>query len=142
MYFLGQCLSKQHPSFDKVVSSGRPALHSCDQALCEEYTKVESTAYCQLWYVCHCPFFLWMHTNTCWLHTASLLFQRPLMLQGHERSITQIKYNREGDLLFSVGKDPTPNVWYTVNGERWVFFIALNHICTIDQAMKAIILSF
>jgi len=40
------------------------------------------------------------------------------MLQGHERSITQIKYNREGDLLFSVGKDSTPNVWYTINGER------------------------
>ena len=43
--------------------------------------------------------------------------QKPLMLHGHERSITQIKY-REGDLLFSSAKDPTPNVWYTVNGER------------------------
>nr|CAB3241693.1 eukaryotic translation initiation factor 3 subunit I-like [Phallusia mammillata] len=43
---------------------------------------------------------------------------RPLMLQGHERAITQIKYNREGDLLFSVAKDATPNVWYTINGER------------------------
>jgi len=43
---------------------------------------------------------------------------KPLMLHGHERSITQIKYNREGDLLFSSAKDPTPNVWYTVNGER------------------------
>lgn len=40
------------------------------------------------------------------------------MLQGHERSITQIKYNREGDLLFSSSKDYRPNVWFTVNGER------------------------
>ena len=40
------------------------------------------------------------------------------MLHGHERSITQIKYNREGDLLFSAAKDPQPNVWYSVNGER------------------------
>jgi len=40
------------------------------------------------------------------------------MLQGHERSITQIKYNREGDLLFSCSKDNKPNVWFTVNGER------------------------
>jgi translation initiation factor 3 subunit I len=40
------------------------------------------------------------------------------MLQGHERSITQIKYNREGDLLFSSSKDNKPNVWYTINGER------------------------
>lgn len=31
--------------------------------------------------------------------------QKPILLQGHERSITQIKYNREGDLLFSVAKD-------------------------------------
>lgn len=43
---------------------------------------------------------------------------KPLMLQGHERSITQIKYNREGDLLFSTSKDNKPNVWFTVNGER------------------------
>ena len=46
------------------------------------------------------------------------IFQKPLMLHGHERSITQIKYNREGDLLFSCAKDPQPNVWYGLNGER------------------------
>uniref|UniRef100_A0A3Q3XLM5 Serine-threonine kinase receptor-associated protein n=1 Tax=Mola mola TaxID=94237 RepID=A0A3Q3XLM5_MOLML len=33
-------------------------------------------------------------------------------------SITQIKYNREGDLIFSVAKDTVANVWYSVNGER------------------------
>nr|XP_015203936.1 PREDICTED: eukaryotic translation initiation factor 3 subunit I [Lepisosteus oculatus] len=43
---------------------------------------------------------------------------KPILLQGHERSITQIKYNREGDLLFSVAKDTVVNVWYSVNGER------------------------
>uniref|UniRef100_A0AAQ5YEB1 Serine-threonine kinase receptor-associated protein n=1 Tax=Amphiprion ocellaris TaxID=80972 RepID=A0AAQ5YEB1_AMPOC len=43
---------------------------------------------------------------------------KPILLQGHERSITQIKYNREGDLLFSVAKDTVTNVWYSVNGER------------------------
>lgn len=47
-----------------------------------------------------------------------LSLQKPLMLQGHERAITQIKYNREGDLLFSSAKDVTPNVWYSLNGER------------------------
>lgn len=40
------------------------------------------------------------------------------MLHGHERSITQIKYNLEGDLLFSSAKDAQPNVWYSINGER------------------------
>jgi translation initiation factor 3 subunit I len=29
-----------------------------------------------------------------------------------------VRYNREGDLLFSSSKDPTPTVWYTHNGER------------------------
>ncbi|KAJ3986863.1 WD40 repeat-like protein [Lentinula detonsa] len=43
---------------------------------------------------------------------------RPILLQGHERSLTQIKYNRDGDLLFSCSKDHVINVWYTHNGER------------------------
>lgn len=37
---------------------------------------------------------------------------------GHERSLTQIKYNAEGDLLFSCSKDHIINVWFTYNGER------------------------
>ncbi|ODV92018.1 hypothetical protein CANCADRAFT_81064 [Tortispora caseinolytica NRRL Y-17796] len=43
---------------------------------------------------------------------------RPIMLKGHSRPLTQIKYNREGDLLFSVGKDGIVGVWYSHNGER------------------------
>jgi len=42
----------------------------------------------------------------------------PILLQGHERSLTQIKYNREGDLLFTCSKDMVINVWYSHNGER------------------------
>jgi len=42
----------------------------------------------------------------------------PILLQGHERSLTQIKYNREGDLLFTCSKDSIVNVWYSHNGER------------------------
>lgn len=38
--------------------------------------------------------------------------QKPILLHGHERSLTQIKYNRHGDLLFSVAKDSVPTgVW-------------------------------
>jgi len=48
------------------------------------------------------------------------------MLHGHERSITQIKYNREGDLIFSCGKDSQPNVWYSLNGERLGTFVGHN----------------
>jgi len=43
---------------------------------------------------------------------------RPILLQGHERSLTQIKFNADGDLLFSCSKDVVINVWYTHNGER------------------------
>ncbi|KAJ6643707.1 Eukaryotic translation initiation factor 3 subunit I [Pseudolycoriella hygida] len=43
---------------------------------------------------------------------------KPIILQGHERSITHIKYNREGDLLFSSSKDSKANVWFSLNGER------------------------
>jgi len=43
---------------------------------------------------------------------------RPILLKGHERSITNVKYNREGDLIFTTSKSPTFAVWYTDNGER------------------------
>ncbi|KAG8907848.1 translation initiation factor eIF3 subunit [Tulasnella sp. 403] len=43
---------------------------------------------------------------------------RPILLQGHERSLTQIKYNREGDLIFTASKDHVINVWFSHNGER------------------------
>ena len=37
---------------------------------------------------------------------------------GHERSLTQIKFNADGDLLFSCSKDNVINVWFSHNGER------------------------
>jgi WD40 repeat protein len=40
------------------------------------------------------------------------------LLKGHERPLTFLKYNRDGDLLFSCAKDHTPTVWYAHNGER------------------------
>ncbi|KAL2914632.1 translation initiation factor eIF3 subunit [Polyrhizophydium stewartii] len=43
---------------------------------------------------------------------------RPILLHGHTRSLTKIKYNSDGDLLFSASKDKSPSVWYSHNGER------------------------
>jgi len=43
---------------------------------------------------------------------------KPILLNSHERSLTKIMYNSDGDLLFSASKDHKPNVWYSVNGER------------------------
>jgi translation initiation factor 3 subunit I len=52
--------------------------------------------------------------------------KKPILLQGHERAITQIKYNREGDLLFSAAKDKQPNVWFSLNGERLGSYVGHN----------------
>lgn len=43
---------------------------------------------------------------------------RPYLLQGHERPITVVKYNHDGDLLFSASKDQVPCIWRVENGER------------------------
>lgn len=44
--------------------------------------------------------------------------QRPILVKGHERALTMIKYNKDGDLLFTVSKDHFPSVWYADNGEH------------------------
>jgi WD40 repeat protein len=41
-----------------------------------------------------------------------------LTSSGHERPLTQIKFNAEGDLLFSCSKDYVISAWYSHNGER------------------------
>ena len=43
---------------------------------------------------------------------------KPILLQGHERSLTKILYNKDGDLIFTSSKDNLPNVWWSINGER------------------------
>ena len=43
---------------------------------------------------------------------------RPIVIKGHERPLTQLKFNREGDLIFSTARDKTVNVWFSDNGER------------------------
>ncbi|MCJ1346187.1 translation initiation factor eIF3 subunit [Peltigera leucophlebia] len=43
---------------------------------------------------------------------------RPILLQGHERPLTQIRYTKDGDLLFSVAKDQIICAWFSANGER------------------------
>ncbi|KAK3023128.1 hypothetical protein RJ639_043967 [Escallonia herrerae] len=43
---------------------------------------------------------------------------RPILMKGHERPLTFLKYNRDGDLLFSCAKDHNPTLWFADNGER------------------------
>nr|AAW25353.1 SJCHGC02832 protein [Schistosoma japonicum] len=43
---------------------------------------------------------------------------RPIILNGHERPITRITYNYDGDLIFTAAKNQSVCVWYSANGER------------------------
>merc|ERR1711904_644204 len=43
---------------------------------------------------------------------------RPLLLKGHTRPLTFIKYNLEGDVFVSCAKDQRPTLWYADSGER------------------------
>ena len=43
---------------------------------------------------------------------------RPILLNGHGRSMTLIKYNLDGDLLFTISKDKSAAVWWSDTGER------------------------
>ena len=42
---------------------------------------------------------------------------QPLQLFVHERSVTAIKFNYDGDLIFTASKDTRPAVFYANNGE-------------------------
>ena len=43
---------------------------------------------------------------------------RPLLLKGHTRPLTFIKYNLDGNVLVSCAKDHRPTLWYADSGER------------------------
>jgi translation initiation factor 3 subunit I len=67
---------------------------------------------------------------------------RPIALKGHERSITCLKYNKEGDLIFTSAKSPAWTVWYSDNGERLgtydghtgaVWSISIDRKLTLDR---------
>ncbi len=44
--------------------------------------------------------------------------QRPILLHGHDKPLTLVKYNADGDLLFSSAKDKAAVVWRSDTGER------------------------
>uniref|UniRef100_A0A7E4VVP0 Eukaryotic translation initiation factor 3 subunit I n=1 Tax=Panagrellus redivivus TaxID=6233 RepID=A0A7E4VVP0_PANRE len=56
------------------------------------------------------------HSNLDGLYKAVIM--KPLSLKGHDRALTRVRLNREGDLLFSCSKSKSICVWFTDNGER------------------------
>lgn len=43
---------------------------------------------------------------------------RPIALHGHSRALTRVRFNKEGDLIFSSAKDSCPVVWHSGTGQR------------------------
>ena len=59
-----------------------------------------------------------------------------------ERSLNQIKFNRDGDLLFSVAKDKIVCAWWSANGERLGTYAGhLGAIWTVDVSPNTILLA-
>ncbi|OJJ48624.1 hypothetical protein ASPZODRAFT_2124666 [Penicilliopsis zonata CBS 506.65] len=67
---------------------------------------------------------------------------RPILLSGHERSLTQIKFNHDGDLLFSVSKDKVVCAWWSANGERLGTYAGhLGAVWTVDVSPNTVLLA-
>ena len=69
---------------------------------------------------------------------------RPILLSGHERSLTQVKYNADGDIVFSCSKDHVVNAWWSQSGERLGTYAGHNGTvwtvdadCALLQARRA-----
>jgi WD40 repeat protein len=43
---------------------------------------------------------------------------KPIIIHGHNKPLTTVKYNLDGDLLFTAGKDRKANVYYADTGNR------------------------
>jgi WD40 repeat protein len=43
---------------------------------------------------------------------------RPILLKGHDGPLTCVKYNKDGDLLFTTCRRGRINLWYSDDGER------------------------
>eukprot|EP00960_Hanusia_phi_P065457 766099-Hanusia_phi.AAC.4 len=43
---------------------------------------------------------------------------RPILLKGHKGPLTCVKYNKDGDLLFTTCRRGGVNLWYSDDGER------------------------
>lgn len=57
---------------------------------------------------------------------------RPIVVKGHSRPLTQLKFNREGDLFFSTGRDGLVNVYYSENGDMLGTFQSKGAAYSVD----------
>ena len=57
---------------------------------------------------------------------------RPKLLRGHEKPITIVKFNFDGDLLFTGASEKRINLWYAMSGERLGSFETKSAVRTLD----------
>lgn len=61
---------------------------------------------------------------------------KPIALHGHMKPVTMVKFNKEGDLIFSTSKERRGvSVWYTNTGERLGIFEGHQSVsgCDVNQ---------
>jgi len=64
---------------------------------------------------------------------------KPFLLKGHERPLTFIRYNREGDIIFSCGKDGLVTQWFSDCGKRAGVYrghVGTVNNCDINQGCR------
>lgn len=57
---------------------------------------------------------------------------KPILLRGHEKPISVVKFNFDGDLLFTGAKEKRVNLWYSISGERIGSYDTRGAVMTLD----------
>ncbi len=57
---------------------------------------------------------------------------KPILLRGHEKPISIVKFNFDGDLLFTGAAEKKVNLWYSLSGERIGSYETKGAVKTLD----------
>ncbi len=57
---------------------------------------------------------------------------KPILLRGHEKPISVVKLNFDGDLFFTGSADKRVNLWSSFTGERLGSFLCSSAIKSLD----------
>ncbi len=63
---------------------------------------------------------------------------RPILLKGHDGPLTCVKYNKDGDLLFTSCRRGKINLWYGDDGERIGTYKHTGAVMYVDVNCKSL----
>lgn len=66
---------------------------------------------------------------------------KPILLRGHERPISVVKFNFDGDLIFTGAKEKKVNLWHALSGERIGSYETKAAVNTLDITNDSTILA-